>query len=67
MQAPRPLEPGESEPDLLSFDEEMIELVLLLPARQVAALARLARRRQVTLGQLLRHVIRQCLHEEEAS
>jgi hypothetical protein len=39
------------------LDEEMAEVLLLLPARQTAALERLAHARDLTVGQLIRLVL----------
>ena len=43
------------------LDEEIAELSLLLPGRQAAALERLAHVRSLTLGQLIRLLIRDYL------
>jgi hypothetical protein len=43
------------------LDREMTELLFLLPAPEAAALEQAARRHELTLGQLLRRLIRDYL------
>jgi hypothetical protein len=43
----------------------MAEVTLLLPSGQAAALERVARQRGLTVAQLLRRLIRDCLASEE--
>jgi hypothetical protein len=40
---------------------EVVEVALLLPSGQAAALERVAHRRGLTLGQLVRRLVRDCL------
>ncbi len=47
-------------------DQEVVELPLLLPKWQAAELEAVARERGMTMGQLLRRVIRQVLTEGTA-
>jgi hypothetical protein len=46
-------------------DAEMTEMALLLAGRQAAALERMAHQRGLTVGQLLRRLIRDCLAGED--
>jgi hypothetical protein len=50
---------------VLSHDAEMAEVALLLPSRQATALERVARRQGLTVGQLIRCLIRDCLASED--
>jgi hypothetical protein len=60
----RPPRPDEEAPGAqCSPDHEMLELVLLLPARQAFALERAARRQGRTAGQVLRRLVREFLAE----
>jgi hypothetical protein len=45
-------------------DAEVAEVVLLLPARMADALERVAHRQGLTVGQLLRHLLRDLLARE---
>jgi hypothetical protein len=56
--------PGGAE-RIFFHDAEMAEVALLLPSSQAAALERVARRRGLTVGQLVRHLIRDCLASPE--
>jgi hypothetical protein len=47
-------------------DQEVVELPLLLPKWQAVELEAAARQRGMTMGQLLRRVIRQALDESNA-
>jgi hypothetical protein len=49
-------EPGSSE-QIIRLDGEMMEMLLLLPNRQAAALERVARAQGLTSGQLTRRLI----------
>lgn len=48
-------------------DQEVVELPLLLPKWQAVELEAAARQRGMTMGQLLRRVIRQVLDEAPAA
>jgi hypothetical protein len=48
---------ADSEGAAVPVDAEVVEMALLLPRGQAAALERAALRRHVTVGQLLRHLI----------
>jgi hypothetical protein len=56
--------PGRSQEDSLP-DGEVAEVVLLLPSGQAASLERAAHRRGLTVGQLIRCLIRECLASED--
>jgi hypothetical protein len=47
-------------------DSEVVEVPLLLPRWQVAALEEIARRNGLTTGQLIRRVIADLVHDVEA-
>jgi hypothetical protein len=57
------LAPGipEANGGVRELDREMTELLLLLPAPEVVALEQAARRHELTLGQLVRRLIRDFL------
>jgi hypothetical protein len=52
---------------VLLLDREVTELALLLPTVQAARLERIAQQRHVTMGQLLRRLVRAFLANEDAS
>jgi hypothetical protein len=56
--------PGGTE-ELFPSDAEVAEVGLLLPGAQAAALERAARRRDLSVGQLLRRLVRDYLASEE--
>jgi len=54
---PEPVTAGYSSSDSAVIDSEVVELMLLLPRYQAAALEAAARARGMTTGQILRRVI----------
>jgi hypothetical protein len=56
--------PGSAE-SILFHDAEMAEVALLLPSIQAAALKRLAHQQRLTVAQLIRRLIRDCLASED--
>jgi hypothetical protein len=54
-------DPAEFHEGLVPLDEEVAELTVLVPTWQVAALEKVAGRRGITAGQLVRSILQQVI------